>query len=447
MFRQLFIVRSLFIFLFTVLINHSGWCQGDIIIKGKVVNESGNPIKNASVQIDIHNTRSNSNGIFHIKNGNFPAQINVKSNLYEDFTDILLFPEKWKDTLMVYVIMSAKTTQLEEVTINAATKFWVYPRKQANVLDFKLEEDGNILLCCSDEHRYFLRHLNEMGDKVYETPIRKHPKQIRQDCGGKFHLVYSDSIYETSIVGQSVGIFSPSPYFKTIGILDNCSYSDDTSIIIRSYMNQKQYLEYQMITKKNKSRKILYASQDRQKYRQLKDYQRENKQTVTEILKESNANHSDQLSNQNDDLRKARERWSTQQFYDLIILKPIYVPLFELNDSLIIFDHPNDTAIVFTKSGVRVRSFPISYQYFRGWKSELISNIEKTAVYARFERDGITTLRSINLTTGKTEEAVQIKDHIYPEHIQIRKDFIYYIYKDYLDLSMHYIFKQHLTNR
>ncbi|MDF3027661.1 MAG: hypothetical protein K0S23_1968 [Fluviicola sp.] len=440
-------IRFLFLFSFLLPLCNPGWAQGDIIIKGKVVNEAGSPVKNASVQIDIHNARTNSHGFFIIRNGNFPAQITVKNNQYNDFTDILLFPERWKDTMKLQVVMVSKETQLEEVTINGANKFGVYPRKQANVLDFKVEPDGNILLCCSDEHRYFLRHLNEMGDKVYEAPIRKHPKQIRQDCGGKFHLVYTDSIYETSIVGHSVGIFSPSPYYKSIGILDNCSYSDDTSIIIRSYMNQKQYLEYQLITKKTKSSKVLYISQDRQKNRQLKDYQRENKQTVMEILRESNANHSDKLSNHDQELKKARERWSTQQFYDLILLKPIYAPLFELNDSLIIFDHPNDSAIVFTKSGVRVRSFPISYQYFRGWKNELIPNIEKTHVYARFERDGITSLRKINLTTGKTEEVVQIKDHIYPEHIQIRKDFIYYVYKDYLDQSMHYIFKQHLTNR
>ena len=441
--RQL---KFLLLILFSSLAATS-WGQDDLIIKGKVVNETGNPVRNASVQIDIHNARTNANGYFILKNGNFPAQITVKANQYNIYTDILLFPEKWKDTMLVSVVLTSKETQLEEVTVSANSKFWVYPRKQANVLDFKVEPDGNILLCCSDEHKYFLRHLNEAGDKMYETSIRKHPKQIRQDCGGKFHLVYNDSIYETSIVGQSVGIFSPAPYYKAIGILDNCSYSDDTSIIIRTYMNQKQYLEYQLITKKTRNSKTLYVSQDRQKTRQLKDYQRETKLTVGEILKESNANHSDKLSNDNSDLKKARERWTTQQFYDIILLKPIYAPLFELNDSLIIFDHPNDSAIVFTKTGIRVRSFPISYQYFRGWKNELIPNIEKTSIYARFERDGITSLRKINLINGKTEEVVQIRDHIYPEHIQIRQDFIYYVYKDYLDLSMHYIFKQHLTNR
>ncbi|MNJ83997.1 hypothetical protein D3C87_14310 [compost metagenome] len=435
--------KALFLLTVTALCSGLCWSQSEIIIKGKVVNELGAPVKNASVQIDIHNARTNSNGIFVLRNQNFPAHITVKSGLYNEFEDILLFPEKWKDTLMVSVVMTSKETQLEEVTIKANNIFWVYPRKQANVLDFKIQPDGNMLLCCSDEHRYFLRHLNPMGDKIYETTIRKHPKQLRQDCGGRVHLVYKDSIYETSVVGQSVGIFSPLPYCKAIGLLDNCSYSDDTSIIIRSYLYQNQYLDYRLITKKTKKTKILYVCQDRQKSRQLKDYQKDNKQTVSEILRDNY--FSDKVSNRNDELKKERERWNTQQFYNFVVFKPLYAPLFELNDSLFIFDHVNDSAIVFTKSGLRVRSFPISYQYFKGWKNELIPNIEKTQVYARFESDGITYLKKVNLTTGKAENEVQIKKHIYPEHIQIREDFIYYIYKDYLDLSMHYIFKQHLT--
>lgn len=440
--------RTLFLLLVVncVLVTDFSWAQLEIVIKGKVVNESGAAIKNASVQIDIQNTRTNSEGYFYVRNQNFPAQLTVKSSLYDEYQDILLFPEKWKDTMTVFVVMAPKSTQLEEVTINANSKFWVYPRKQANVLDFKLEPNGNILLCCSDNHHYFLRHLNGSGDNVYETSIRKHPKQIRSDCNGQYHLVYNDSIYETSIIGESVGFFSPVPYSRAIGMLDNCSYADDTSIIIRTYMNQKQHLEYMLITKKTHVRKVIYVSEDRHKKRQLKDYERENKPTVQEILKQSDANHSDRLSNRKDDFKKAKDRWNTQQFYDLILLKPIYAPLFELNDSLIIFDHPNDSAIVFTKTGVRVRSFPISYQYFKDWKSELIPNMEKTAIYARFEKGGITSLRKINLMTGKPEEEVKIKEHIFPEHIQIQKDFIYYLYKDYLDLSMHYIFKQHLTN-
>ncbi|MNU52195.1 hypothetical protein D3C71_412010 [compost metagenome] len=435
--------KALFLLTVTALCSGLGWSQSEIIIKGKVVNEMGAPVKNASVQINIHNARTNSNGVFVLRNQNFPAQINVKSGLYNEFEDILLFPEKWKDTLMVSIVMTAKETQLEEVTINANNIFWVYPRKQANVLDFKIQPDGNMLLCCSDEHRYFLRHLNPMGDKIYETSIRKHPKQLRQDCGGKVHLIYKDSIYETSIVGQSVGIFSPLPYYKAIGILENCSYSDDTSIIIRSYLYQNQYLDYRLITKKTRHTKLLYVCQDRQKSRQLKDYEKDNKLTVSEIVRDNY--FSEKVSNRSNELKKERDRWNTQQFYNFIVFKPLYAPLFELNDSLFIFDHVNDSAIVFTKSGLRVRSFPISYQYFRGWKNELIPNIEKTQVYARFESDGITYLKKINLTTGKAENEVQIKKHIYPEHIQIREDFIYYIYKDYLDLSMHYIFKQHLT--
>ena len=119
------LTKFLSLFACTILAAHLSWCQDDIIINGKVVYETGRPVKNASVKIDIHNARTNSNGNFIIKNGNFPAQITVKGNLYNDYTDILLFPDKWKDTMTVYVVMSGKETQLDEVTINADSKFWI----------------------------------------------------------------------------------------------------------------------------------------------------------------------------------------------------------------------------------------------------------------------------------------------------------------------------------
>uniref|UniRef100_UPI002635BE8B hypothetical protein n=1 Tax=Fluviicola sp. TaxID=1917219 RepID=UPI002635BE8B len=56
--------KALFLLAVTTLVSSSGWSQSEIIIKGKVVNEMGAPVKNASVKIDIHNTRTNNNGVF-----------------------------------------------------------------------------------------------------------------------------------------------------------------------------------------------------------------------------------------------------------------------------------------------------------------------------------------------------------------------------------------------
>ncbi|WP_341908295.1 hypothetical protein [Fluviicola taffensis] len=424
----------IFLLLFAGGAINTTWSQAEAIVKGKVTNEKGTPVKNAAIKVGSRDARTNDNGFFVVKNTEFPAQLTVNHPLYSEYLDMIVLPEKWKDTIQVSVVLLGKETQIEEVTVSAEQIFWVYPRKQANVLDFLVQPDDGILLCCSDENRYFMRSLNAKGEKTNEIPIRNHPKQLYRDCMETIHLIYSDSIYETAVVNNSMGIFQPLALSGIYNLLKSCVYKDDKNLVKYNYSNEDQRIEYLAINIQSKRSKTLYVGEDRTEYRQMEEYEYEHYRADEKMFH----------SQDSEELKKTRKIWNNKQFYELIVINPVYIPLFELNDSLFIFDHVNDSAVVFTKDGMRVRSFPIFYQYFDGWKKELITNLEKTKIFARYDSEGITTLREINPTNGKIQRTIQLEKHVFPEHLQIHGDFIYYTYKDYLDQSMHYIFKQHL---
>ncbi|MDF3027662.1 MAG: hypothetical protein K0S23_1969 [Fluviicola sp.] len=423
----------IFLLLFAGGAINTTWSQVEAIVKGKVVTENGAPIKNASVKLGSSDARTNNSGFFIVKNSTFPAKLTVTHSLYAEYLDMVVLPEKRQDTIRVFVVMTGKEKELEEVTISAE-KVWVYPRKQANVLDFLVQPDNGILLCCSDENRYFIRSLNAKGEKTNEIPIRNHPKKLYRDCMETIHLIYSDSIYETAFIDNSIGIFQAKAVMGIFNLLKSCVYKDDKNLVKYNYSNEDQRIEYLAIDIQSKQSRTLYVGEDRTEYRQMEEYAYEHYMADEKMF------HS-QTSEQ---LKITRGIWNEKQYYDLIVINPVYIPLFELNDSLFIFDHVNDSAVVFTRDGMRVRSFPIVYQYFDGWKKELITNLEKTKIFARYDSEGITTLREINTTNGKTERIIQLEKHVFPEHLQIHEDFIYYIYKDYLNQSMHYIFKQRL---
>lgn len=453
--KQLYLIRIMCLITFCGCLINNGLSQVEAIVKGKVINENGTPIKNASVKLGNSNARTNAGGIFTTKTTDFPAKLTVTHTLYAEYSDMVILPERWKDTIRVFVIMSGKEKELEEVTVSAEQIFWVYPRKQANVLDFILQPDDGILLCCSDEKNYFVRSLDPQGEKINETPIRRHPRKLYKDCMENVHLVYADSIYETFLVEKSIGVFHPGFARTSLNLIQSCVYKDHKTLIQYEYTERDQRIEYTAMNIENRKSRVIYVGEDRTWNRQLREYEKENS-NAEDLLSytpppspkaSSSIPNSDYLKDSPGDfgdLKNARDRWNNKTFFDLILIRPIYVPLFELNDSLIIFDHLNDSAVVFTKSGLRVRSFPIYYHYFPGWKNELITNLEKTKLYARYERQGLTVLREINPTNGKTEHLIKLEKHVFPEHLQIHGDFIYYIYKDYLDQSMHYIFKQHL---
>jgi hypothetical protein len=424
----------LLLFAWSIMTGTCTWSQAEAIIKGKVVNENGTPIKDASVKIGNTGSRTNSSGIFILRNSKFPAQITVNHSLFSEYTDIVVLPERWKDTLRVFVTMTNKENELDEVTITADQISWVYPRKQANVLDFILQPDNGILLCCSDENSYFMRSLNAKGEKINETQIRSHPKKLYRDCMETIHLVYSDSIYETTFIDNSIGIFQPKATQGIFKLLKSCVYKDDKNLLKYNYSKNDQCIEYIAIDIPTKKSRTLYVGEDRDYIKGIEEFSRDNTMSDEALFHTLDK----------DLIRLARNKWDKQKLYELVLTMPVYVPLFEVNDSLIIFDHLNDSAVVFTKEGLHVRSFPILYQYFNGWKNELVVNLEKTKIYARYETDGLTTLREINPMNGKTENTIKLEKHVFPEHLQIHGDFIYYIYKDYLDQSMHYIFKQHI---
>jgi len=443
-----------------VLVLFSGWintyCQVEAVIKGKVINETGIPIKGASIKLGSSDSRTNSSGFFISKTTDFPAQLTVTHPLYAEYTDMIALPERWKDTIRVVVVLTRKEKELEEITISAEQVFWVYPRKQANVLDFLLLQDDQILLCCSDEHHYFVRRVDTQGEKTNETPIRNHPRKLYRDCMEAIHLIYSDSIYETAMVNNSIGIFAPKPVNGIYNLLKSCVYKDNKTLIKYSYSKEEQRIKYTAINLQNKLSRTIYVGEDRTRNRELAEYAQEN-QNAEDLLFHTTTpppppsttapppDHIKDSPGNFGNLKAARDRWNHKKFYDLVLTTPVYIPMFEVNDSLIVFDHLNDSATVFTKSGHRVRSFSIAYHYFKGWKKELITNLEKTKIYARYQlSDGLTILREINPTNGKTERVIRLEKHVFPEHLQIHGDFIYYIYKDYLDQSMHYIFKQHL---
>lgn len=428
-------IKTLCLILFSTgcLISFS-YSQVEAVVKGKVVNENGIPVKSASVKLGNTDARTNSTGFFSAKTTSFPAKLTVNHPLYVEYTYMVTLPERWKDTIRVLVILTGKEKELEEVTVSAEKVFWVYPQKQANVLDFILQPDNGILLCCSDENRYFMRSLNAEGEKINETPIRSHPKKLYRDCTETIHLVYSDSIYETTLVNNCIGFFEPRETPGIFNLLQSCVYKDNRNLIKYTYSQKDQSIEYTSIDIQTRKARTMYIGENHLRNKALEEFGSDNNISDEQLFHTLDPEL----------IRIVRSKWAKRKLYEQVLTRPVYIPLFEVNDSLVIFNHINDSAVVFTKEGVFVRSFPIFYQYFDGWENELITNLEKTKLYARYKENGLTILREINPTNGKTEQLIRLEKHVFPEHLQIQGNSIYYIYKDYLDQSMHYLYKQYL---
>lgn len=408
----------------------------DVVIKGTVANEQNQRVAGAEVRLGQQNAKTNSKGTFLFKINKFPAQLTIKHSLYKDYLEVIRAPSNKQDTIFLDLIMENKETELEEVTINASRVIWAYQKPNTHIIDFVLIEN-EILLVCREDHKYFLRRLDSIGEKIMDLQVEKNPLNFFEDCTGGTHLVYADSIFELKFMGKSIGMLAGHSYIETMEILSPCVIFSEDNFIMKRLGPHNKLVEYVKINRNTKKPDLLYLTSDRQAMRDLDDYAMSN--DIPVLLSNPNYKLPPQMVVLTD-----RQKWDNQQFYHQILKKPLYAPIFEINDSIYIFDHFKDSALVYTISGKYVRSFQISYHYFENWKSELFLNKEKTKLYAKYEIDGLVTLRQINPSTGKVVNTNILEKHIHPLRIQIRNNYAYYIYKHYLDNSIHYLYKQPL---
>lgn len=423
---------------FTLLLSLTVNAQ-EIVVIGTVSNDQNQKITGAEVRLGQQNSKTNSKGVFSFKLTKFPAQLTIKHALYKEYIGVVRAPLDQKDTVFLEVILESKVTEIEEVTIHSSRVIWAYQKPHTHIIDFTLL-DNEILLLCREDHHYFLRRLDSLSNKISDLQIKSNPQNLFEDCTGEIHLVYPDSLFELKFYGKSTVILAGYPYVQAMEVLSPCVISNENNLILKALGPHNKLVKYTSIDRYTKKPELLYITSDAKQMRALDDYATQNDIPVP--LSNPNFKYGNRLPGTLTD----RQKWQNQQFYKQILSKELYVPIFEINDSLIIFDHVTDSALVFKPNGEFVRSFQISYHYFENWKSELILNEEKTKIYAKYETNGLVTLRQIDPSTGKVLNTTLLEKHIHPMRIQIRNNYAFYIYKHFLDDSIHYLYKQALKN-
>lgn len=406
---------------------------------GKITNEQDVLVSEASIQLGQQNARSNSKGVFTIRiNPNsLPSQLTIKHSLYKNHQEIVRAPIHTSDTLFLTIVMKDKVTELEEVTVSSSQIIWAYQKKNTHIIDYLLIGE-EMLFACKENQNYYLRRLDSEGSKVVDVPIKNNPLNLFEDCMGSFYLVYADSMFELKFIGNSIGMFPGVTVEEAMRILSPCEIFSENLFIVKTMESHNQRLVYTQINRITKNPTRLYQTTDFKQVRSLNEYAKEN-----DIVAQNSEGTPNKMNIQDvEELKVYRRKWNNQQLYAQILSKPLYAPIFEIKDSIFIFDHFKDSAFVFSISGKLIRTFQISYHYFENWKNTLYLNEEKTKLYAKYENDGLVTLRQIDPSTGKVIQLTTLEKHIYPLRIEIRDNHAYYIYKHYLDTSIHYLYKQ-----
>src|SRR3989338_6292232 len=401
----------------------------EVVVRGTVLNSGNTPVGRATVSVENKATSTNSKGEFTISCPILPNVLTVKHHSYRLREEFINFPPAGQDTLFV-------TIHLEDVIISASRLSWAYPKPNVHIIDFQLWNNGMLLLC-KDHNEYLLRLVDEFHEPLVDLPIRKHPKSFFRDCMNGIHIYYTDSAYQVTISNDSLSLFNAQTRKSAAEIFESCVVSYNNIQIYQQYGSLHKTVDFVAIDTLSHQIMRLYYVSNRKYKRALDEFQRElqlQEKSVVDPLADNSV----------DNQLKLHALLETQQKYLELLNHPVYAPAFKINDSIVIFDHLNDSAVVFTKKGRRVRSYPIIYQHHKKWDSQLILNQEGTRLFARFDYQGMARLLEIDPKNGKVISEIKLEKHIYPVSIQCRRNYVYYIFHHYIDDSINYVYKQRI---
>lgn len=424
-----------FLLLVSILFMHALHSQ-NYVVCGRVFSPDDTPLGKVQVSDGSKIISTNSDGKFVCTAQFLPNVYTFKHPHYGEKEVFVNLPQPGLDTMYINIYMTGKETELEEITISSARVIWAYPKAHVHIIDFDLYGEQMLLLCKQD-NQYLMRLVNAYNEPLQDVPIPRHPKSLFRDCTGNLHILYKDSVFPVTISGDQLQLGTVQSRKQMETELRPCVASIGNLLIFERSGTYRQTIDFvAMDTLSHKVTRMYYLS-NRKYRRALEEFKREIQQQDRTIAAQMATNSVEEQLEQ-------KKRLELQQQYLDLLNRPVYAPVLRLKDSILIFDHVNDSALVYNKRGNRIRSFPIMYHYHRKWDSELIVNEEGTRLFARYNYRGMARLMELNPTTGEIMGEFKLEQHIYPGKIQIRGDFVYYIFHHYIDYSINYVYKQRL---
>jgi hypothetical protein len=131
-----------------------------------------------------------------------------------------------------------------------------------------------------------------------------------------------------------------------------------------------------------------------------------------------------------------------------IFYTPLYAPLYIINDTIVVFDHYSNSILSYNKKHELIDSVFIDYHHpksWREWKHEVILDKENNNVYALYQKNGYYFLKHIDLKTGKITGSFKLLNR-YVEHIRVKGDYVYYVYRPFESLQEQFVYKELIRN-
>lgn len=373
---------------------------------------------------------------------NFTINWKGKVNLSCSHPDYQSFDRTFdlnKDTVFFEIRLRPENVQVfQPVTIKAPGAVdTVFSSSRLHVEDFEVLENGNLVLLTYSKR---LAKGSEIllfdGNEILNSfPVSGQAIKLEKDYRGNTQVICSDRVFTILPQDNNLRIaqLDKDYYYRYIApILDTNGkqlYYSDFSENYPEFSYWKYNQEDSTYDKFRTIRDNLMMELYRSEYKWV---DARTKLWAKSLEKETGID---------------AEIWvGANYFTQSVYYKELYAPFFKVGDQLYVFDYYNEQMYLHDTTGLMLNSKPIKHHLQKketGWKGELIQDKATGAIYAWYEKNGVSFLGKVNLETGEITEKYQL-NFKYLDKIEVHDNFVYYVYRPFESPQKKYLYKERL---
>lgn len=415
----------------------TGYCYAQTTISGHVEDEIGAPLFAAKIRVGNSDEIkfTDENGYFSIIINHTPTLLEFSYLGYE--TTIILIDEPEDD--QINVTLNPNPRLLNPITVSSEKVQEVYTPKNVAVIDYDFYDD--LILALVKEKSSFYIRLNTITQKtVSEKVLNFRPTGIFKDYMNQFHIASKDSLYLFNFNQGGINII-PEKGEKLYEALKTCVAASESHFFYARFTDFNQSVSYSAYNRKTQERFDMHRITDVEKAEGAQYY-------YNKTLAFSSTAPVQEIYPDSDDPQKDSDsvkEWLQNVFwFELIMTQETFNPMVQVRDSLYIFNYQKSQCHVFNNQGVLNRSFSVDHHEKKGWQKRVLVDYESEKTYTTLNNRGMTTLIEIDLNTGETLEYYTLSEHSFPDHIKIRNNYAYYLYRDKEASGFYKLYRQPL---
>lgn len=410
--------------LLTLLVCITFFCNAQDSLKtisGKIIDLTTKEPIDFVIVNDLNTNKtiqSNHKGEFEI-NGVNKKTILVFSKLGYQTQAVSVYPTT---KLPLIVNLKIQSKDLSEVVITAAKSTKRLVKNSFYVSDYQFIAN-NILLLGEINDKTVLKLINKDGKELQRLTVNNFKSDtLVKDCFNNIHLLTENNTIQVFINNNNINLLDNVRRSLFDSLLRPCILNTNDNLYFQHIYNQGQMKTIFVINKTTKQKSDFGIFSDAFKMDMLKNEE----SFMYQKYGYTADNTMGELSP--DDLRASRRKEDDINFAKKFIYTAAYIPIILNNDTITVFDHPNDLIHRYSLNNTEVNLETMEYHHYKNWKPQIIGDEFQHKFYTTYLHDGIVTMGEINLATGKINKRFKLQ-HPFPKNIKVENGVVYYLYR------------------